>query len=527
MKEEGKHIEDLFQETFNSAEVTPPETVWSGIEHSLNETSVEQLYSETFKNAAIQPTKSVWKRISYALFFHTFFQFRFQSFNVYYAALTAIIGGAGIYMISNDAPILEVTEHPIEKVSYINTEANVSEIEERISNDSQTAEIIDTEPNVSNEILRPTIHVTQSEEKKSDTETVTLELDNIYFEGRSHICEGSIVNYSVLGVPSEYAIDWDVDNANIEAISHNTISTKWNKPGKYNVKALISYKNATAEIEYPITVAKLVEPIVKGNSSVCVGEEKMLYQIDEPVNKNIRYIWESSFNRIEMTGNKYVNIDWIESGNDTINVTRIDDRTGCKSQGVFVVEVNPKPQVDFTYAPMGNEMFKFSYTGPSERGLSYEWTIEGVSYSKKTIEHFSSTSNSSIVTLEVKDRNKCVNVVQKEVPFNKYVISIPQAITVSSNSFSEKGLLPFTNTPLREYTIEIYNAQNEKIWESSKLQNGKPSESWNGELYGNPLPSGKYFWQISAVFEDGVKWNGVMKSNGECKPEGIVQLIQQ
>jgi hypothetical protein len=127
----------------------------------------------------------------------------------------------------------------------------------------------------------------------------------------------------------------------------------------------------------------------------------------------------------------------------------------------------------------------------------------------------------------VKDRNKCVNVVQKEVPFNKYVISIPQAITVSSNSFSEKGLLPFTNTPLREYTIEIYNAQNEKIWESSKLQNGKPSESWNGELYGNPLPSGKYFWQISAVFEDGVKWNGVMKSNGECKPEGIVQLIQQ
>src|SRR5690554_1551205 len=127
MKEEGKHIEDLFQETFNSAEVTPPETVWSGIEHSLNETSVEQLYSETFKNAAIQPTKSVWKRISYALFFHTFFQFRFQSFNVYYAALTAIIGGAGIYMISNDAQILEVTEHPIEKVSYINTEANVSE----------------------------------------------------------------------------------------------------------------------------------------------------------------------------------------------------------------------------------------------------------------------------------------------------------------------------------------------------------------------------------------------------------------
>jgi len=533
MNTKGTHIEDLFQKTFSSAETTPPSDLWGAIEGSLNESNVDMLYAETFKNAHVRPSGTIWKKLSYSLFLHGFLQFKLQTFNVYYAAITTIIGGVlGYSLITEETPApIKIVEHTIQEIHKtphsIENRSSVFSIEsEGYSTEklAQMVELEDIETQLKPEIMRPAI----VSDKNSNSAANELNLMNAYFEGNPIVCKHIDVEYTLNGIPSEYTIAWEIDKKSVgtHTTNKNTVTVNWSKPGTYKVIAKISHKNASALLEYPVTVEEAQIPIVKGNATVCEGEQNMLYQIDEPVNKDLRYIWMSKYNKIEMTGNKYVNIDWIQSGKDTLTIIRIDNKTGCKSQGNFVVSILPKPTIDFSFAPLGDGNFQFSYVGPTQRGMTYLWSIEGVEYENKSIEHVSSNIGSSIVTLTVTDKNKCSNVIQKEVPFNKYLIQVPRIISFDENSFSNQGFIPQTNTPLKQYKIEIFNATNEKIWESTLLENGKPAEPWNGLHKGEPIPQGRYFWRISAIFTDGVEWKGIPQSNGECKPNGILQVLE-
>ncbi|MFO7868905.1 MAG: gliding motility-associated C-terminal domain-containing protein [Bacteroidales bacterium] len=534
MKDEGKHIEDLFRETFESSSAVPPEHVWDTIDHSLQNSHVDALYSDTFKNAHISPSKSVWKRISAVLLIQNFFTFNYQTINAYYVLFTALVGGVGLYLASPEhtTPSITLVEDTVEHVITASPETHIPQTKtnKEIAENKNSTEQNTAEPLVSTEKLKPEIQRTPTTSSEQEEEKIELQLENMYVEGRSQVCEGSTVQYSLLGIPKEYTVSWNTENKDIsvQEKSNKNITAQWDTPGNYTIQATISYKNASAMVTYPVTVEKLIKPEVEGDKRVCVGEEKMLYKINEPVNKDIRYIWESEHNHIHMIGNKYVNIDWNKAGKDTLRVTRIDDKTGCKSQGNFVVDVRPKPNVSFTYEPMGNDMFNFTFTGDDQQSIrKYEWNIEGATYTHKNVKHYSNSSNSSIVTLKVTDKNKCTHTYEKEIPFNKYIMFIPQRISIHEHSFSEEGFLPQTNTPLSSYKIEIFNEHNEKIWESSQLEDGKPAEAWDGTYRNNPVPSGKYFWKISAVFKDGVTWNGIRKSNGTCKPEGIVYITQE
>lgn len=528
------HIEDLFRNAFGSTEIKPPSDLWGAIEGSLNDSNVDVLYAESFKNAKIIPSNSVWKKISRSLFLTGFLQFKVQSFNVYYAALSAVVGGVIGYSLLSDkthAPI-QYIEHTIQEIHY--SPAILLEAPDAlfaIESDGYSAEIISNKTDLiespvclKTEIMRPVVIT----DKKNTVEASKLQLMHAYFEGNPLVCANLDAEYTLKGVPSEYNITWEIDKKVFatQNVRGNKIIVNWSKAGTHTIQAKISHENATAYLEYPVTVEEAKIPIVKGNAIVCEGEKNMLYQIDEPVNKDLRYIWLAKHNKIEMTGNKYVNIDWVKSGKDTLSIIRIDNKTGCKSQGDFIVSILPKPTVDFSFAPLGDGNFQFAYVGPTQRGMTFLWNIEGVEYNKKNVEHMSSNIGGSVVTLTVTDRHKCSNMLQKDVPFNKYLIQVPRIISFDKNNFSHHGFIPLTNTPLEKYKVEIFNANNNKIWESTMLENGKPAEAWNGTHKGEPISQGRYYWRISAVFTDGVEWQGIPQSNGECKPNGIVQVLE-
>ena len=146
--------------------------------------------------------------------------------------------------------------------------------------------------------------------------------------------------------------------------------------------------------------------------------------------------------------------------------------------------------------------------------------IEGMEYSDAVVTHEASGSGSSFVTLKVTDKNGCSSTIQKEVDFNKNFISVPSKYTPSNGKY----FVPLTNSDLQSYKLEIYNARNEKVWESTELNNGKPAAGWDGKVRGVVQPRGKYMWKISATFDDGTQWKGVTQPNGSCKPSGIFIL---
>lgn len=534
MKEKYTHIEDLFKNTFSDAEVTPPQGIWSSLESSLQESNPEALYATTFKNAKVQPSSKVWQRISRALFLQAFLQFKVSSFNVYYASLIAVVGGvAGYVLLSNplSTPLVPSIVNELEE-KHEKQDETIAYTIQTAHSETETVSAADVDERVGEisqniEVIAPRIVTVSS--VSSDAVKETLLLSEAYFEGSSVICENSQTVFSLQGIPSEYAITWDLGkNAVVNSKTTSSVVVTYQKAGSYTVSALVHYKNASARLEYPITVETALVPQVRGNNVVCEGQENMLYQVEEPVNRDLRYIWTSRSNRINMTGNKYVNIDWLHSGIDTIEVIRIDDRNGCKSQGNFVVRVNPKPEVDFEFSSLGDEVFRFSYLGEANRrGNNFLWNIEGVEYNSRSVEHRSNSINSSMVSLTVTDRNRCANTVTKEIPFNKYLLLVPRVYSFSQDEFSRTGFIPQTNTALKEYRIEIFNANNVRVWESSKLVDGKPAEVWNGMYRGELLPQGRYFWQITAVFADGYVWQGIPQTNGECLPNGVVQIIER
>jgi hypothetical protein len=93
---------------------------------------------------------------------------------------------------------------------------------------------------------------------------------------------------------------------------------------------------------------------------------------------------------------------------------------------------------------------------------------------------------------------------------------IPEHPDPDENLFLPKGI------GIIEYTIQIFDTWGNLIWQSSALEDGMPSEGWNGrDANGNLYPQDVYAWRASAKFADGTYWSG---NNG--KTYGTVTLIR-
>ena len=522
MLNKGENIEDLFGNAFRDAEITPPSSMWDNVESSLNNSGVENLYKKTFENSTITPSKKVWNRIAYILFIRSFFQFNPKTVNVYYAAITAIVGVVCFNVFDNKTNSTQ-NINPIQSKEIISqTNSKVNEVTVNAEQKTQVNTVANQ--NNSNNTNQTIISDNKEVNPKSNdvSKANVFDFSKIKIIGKTSLCANSDADYTIEGVPVDGEIEWNLSQKDgvLKFISTRKISAAWNKSGKYFISAQITIGNSSKKVELPIQVESASIPAIKGKSKVCEGQEKQLYSIDEPVDKNIQYNWRTKSNPIDLKGNKYINIDWNKSGKDTLFVTKINDATGCISKSSMAIQIMPKPTIDFEMAPLGNNEFEFRYIGNVKKSANITWTIDGNEYNDNVIIHEHRGMDNSTIHLKIKDNNNCYNSLSKEVSFNKNILFVPRQFSITD----EDGFIPQTNNELKTYKIEIFNARNEKIWESTELSNGKPSKAWDGTFKGNNLPRGKYYWRIQAVFEDGTKWKGVKQPTGEMKPSGIFIL---
>ncbi len=531
-------IEQLFSNRFKDAEATPENNIWEKLEANLEKQNVEGIYQAAFQNAAVEPAGSVWKKIATALAWKSFLTFKFSTFNIYYASvITAILGFSAFKFLQNDkatdqssaSNIVQqqtestqntslLTQNDIEQTSSDNietTEKNIASNEKNSNyGNSNTEDVVlfeDLAADFNNSGKKP----------RKDEPTSSVDWSFVKIVGNNSICKDIPSIYGITGLTAHADIQWNLPkSAKKNSTAGHNISIIWQESGAQTLSATVKINNEKKTFELPVIVEAVAVPVIKGKTKVCQGMEKQLYYVDETINKEISYLWESQQNTIDLIGNKYINVDWTKSGKDTLSVTKINNVTGCKSQAEIGIVIYPQPKIDFEYHPHGENEYEFAFTETQRKGYTYEWQIEGMEYDEPTVIHEISGSGSSFVSLKVTDKNGCATKIQKEVDFDKNFIAVPSKFVLGNGKY----FMPLTTATLQTYHIEIYNARNEKIWESSEISDGKPATGWDGQFRGAYQPKGKYMWKITATFDDGSHWKGITQPNGTVKPNGIFVL---
>lgn len=78
-----------------------------------------------------------------------------------------------------------------------------------------------------------------------------------------------------------------------------------------------------------------------------------------------------------------------------------------------------------------------------------------------------------------------------------------------------------TGIGLKSYHLVVYDQYGNRVWETRALENGHPSEGWDGRgKNGEMLPQGVYIWRAEATFIDDTQWTG---KNGDS---GVPQTVQ-
>ena len=100
---------------------------------------------------------------------------------------------------------------------------------------------------------------------------------------------------------------------------------------------------------------------------------------------------------------------------------------------------------------------------------------------------------------------------------------IPHSSNARVNTFNGIGV------GLKEYKLEIYDMYGNKVWQTTALKDGVPSEGWDGRnKNGKLLPQGVYMWRAEAVFYSEDVWTGDNNRSGQPQTtQGTVLLLRK
>lgn len=162
----------------------------------------------------------------------------------------------------------------------------------------------------------------------------------------------------------------------------------------------------------------------------------------------------------------------------------------------------------------------------TEQWYTYKWDFNDFSTSsEKSPIHQYSNNGDFYVTLYTESAYSCKDSIEKTVEVDLMSgLFVPNAFN-PGNPDAEVALFLPKGIGLFSYHVEILDNWGNAIWESDKIEDGRPAEGWDGTKDGEMMPQGVYIWKIRAVFTNGATWQG-MEIDGKNHREGSVTLIQ-
>lgn len=540
MSDKNISIEELFNGVFRDASDVPSDNLWGNIEKELNDAQVDTLYKNKFKDDEVKPPFGIWFGIQSRLFIRQFVRFQATKLNAYYVGVVALLAGVGLYLYNNgdtNTPTTIAENTTVSKTEIVNSNKQLeSEAIEPVQEKAGYTTDIKTTENIENTSLvdksaqpevveikdtktkKNTVIKKSDLPKKDKVPTVEIKdvpkISDFIIMGREKTCKGSECVYTISGLNKDEKVNWSVaSNAQIISQSADKIKLIWNTEGDYTVAATVQKGDVSSKKSIKVFVDKPVNPFFNGKTNVCQGSEEVPYSVSNNQDLGKQYVWEVKKNPFRTISNGYMMVNWNNAGVDTIILTDINLTTQCKSELRIPVFISKKPDGEITAELIEIGQYRFEFSN-SKRNYKYKWSIESSTYNDETPVHYFDNIGNNIVKLEITDDRKCKNQFTFDLNTVKHYLKL---INIYNPDISSDGLKPFVSSTLKSYRIEIFNAQNERIWESTKLEDGYPAEGWDGTVRGEAMPSGKYVCRINAVFSDGTIWKDLTNTGNRIE----------
>ena len=188
---------------------------------------------------------------------------------------------------------------------------------------------------------------------------------------------------------------------------------------------------------------------------------------------------------------------------------------------------NPIAQFEYQAIPDANVPGLIQFQNLSIDHISSEWDFgdENTSTEENPLHQYD-FHGSKFVQLYVTDQNGCFD------SLNQYVfveffggLNVPNAL-IPGHENEEVRVFKPKGTGLGYYRLMIFDEWGNKLFETTELENGSPSEPWDGTFNGALVPQDVYVWKIDAIFDNGDKWDGKEYEPDRFNQTGTVTVIR-
>lgn len=221
---------------------------------------------------------------------------------------------------------------------------------------------------------------------------------------------------------------------------------------------------------------------------------------------------------------------YIDEG--TYNVTLIANYSNTCFDTILVsnaVEVLPTPVADFSYVEVlepASGIINFTNESSPDAN-QFEWDFgDGDFSNEENPNHRYYINGNRAIMLTVMAENGCQDTIVKQItPTIFRGLFVPNAFSPEVGVGDVRVFWP-KGVGLAYYHVKVYSPWGELLWQSDKLNEGMPSESWDGTYHGILMPQDVYVWECEAIFIDGSNWKGMPDKDGVYRKIGSVTLLR-
>ncbi|RZK55090.1 MAG: PKD domain-containing protein, partial [Pedobacter sp.] len=295
----------------------------------------------------------------------------------------------------------------------------------------------------------------------------------------------------------------------------NTVQTEvrpytFTKAGTYTVNMVADNGCSTASAQVTIVVDP--KPTISFKGDITSGCKGLVVKFTKTSTDAVSYLWDfgdgTTSNATDPT-HTYTG----PAGQYNVTLTAFNS-LGCPTVlrlPSYITIVDP-PKAAFAISPAAvtsipNYTFKFTDESTNEP-QTYKWSFgDGDISTQRDPIHTYRDTGTYLVTMRTFNEFGCVDSLQKYVQ----IVGVPGYVYVP-NSFIPGGtsseLQTFTalGSGMKSWKMQVFNKWGQVLWETTKLNDGKPVEGWDGNYKGIPQPQGIYFWKIDVVLVNGTEW---------------------
>jgi len=329
---------------------------------------------------------------------------------------------------------------------------------------------------------------------------------------------------------SRFTFDFG-DGGTRNTVTTGTETYTFTKAGTYTVK--MTAFNSCSEISTTETITVLPQPQVAFDADITLGCAGLAVQFRNHTQDGFSYSWD--FGDGSPLSNEIAPIHTYTGDQEyyTVILTATNS-LGCtqtisRNQYIHIV---PPPVAKFNVSPstvisIPDYTFRFEDESTNQPS-SWLWTFgDQQSSTLQNPSHTYADTGKYTVTLKVINQQGCVSSTFKQVTIQGVpgYLYLPNAFMPGGSrpelrSFQAKG------SGIKTWKLTVFNKWGQALWETSKLEEGRPVEGWDGTFSGSPAPQGVYFWKVDVEFINGTEWKGMSYDNSTPKRTGPIHLIR-